>query len=88
MEFHSYGSSVIQMSIDQGEEGQMWKKSSGNSKRQQLEERPVSSAEQPQPLHHSEDARQVLATLYSSAHSSCTQQDLQEQGTSFSKEFE
>lgn len=39
VDFHSYGSSAIQLGIDQGEEEQMWKKSSGNSRPQQLEEK-------------------------------------------------
>lgn len=62
-------SSVIQLGIDQGEERQMRKTSSGNSRPQQLEERP----EQPQLLHHSEDARQVLATLCPSCLFLCPQ---------------
>lgn len=35
--FHSYGSPVLQLGIDQGGERQTWKKSSANSRPQQLQ---------------------------------------------------
>lgn len=37
MVFHSYGSTVLQLGIDQGREGQTWKNSSANSRPQQLQ---------------------------------------------------